>query len=162
MSRNKVVIEQSVVRIITVGIQGPPGGSGESVTPATATQLGGIKINPATGDLGGTADAPTVPALGLKEDIANKGSAGGYAPLDSSAKVPGANLPDTITIDDTNLMHKTGNEVVVGQKQFDALALVSGGKIWLLGVLSTGELTTTLISGAADSGYSGVYGVTYS
>ena len=159
MSRNRVVVEQGVVRIITVGIQGPRGGSGESVTPATATQLGGIKL---TGQLGGTADSPTVPALGLKEDIANKGSAGGYAPLDGSAKVPGSNLPDTITIDDTNLVHKTGSEVIVGQKQFDALALASNGKVWLLGVLSTGELTTTLISGTVDSGYSGVYGVTYS
>ena len=28
MSRNKVIVEQSVVRIITVGIQGPPGAGG--------------------------------------------------------------------------------------------------------------------------------------
>jgi hypothetical protein len=36
MSRNKVVIEESVVRIITVGIQGPPGLQGVQGEPGPA------------------------------------------------------------------------------------------------------------------------------
>lgn len=45
------------------------------------------------GDLGGTPTAPTVPGLAAKENAANKGVAGGYAPLDSGLLVPVANLP---------------------------------------------------------------------
>lgn len=62
----------------------------EAVSGATALAKGTIQL---TGDLGGTADSPTVPALQAKEDAANKGIASGYAGLDSSAKVPNAQLP---------------------------------------------------------------------
>lgn len=42
---------------------------------------------------------PTAADLSLKEDKANKGVANGYAPLDSSGKVPVANLPSSGTGD---------------------------------------------------------------
>ena len=41
----------------------------------------------------------TVVDLSLKEDKSNKGVANGYAPLDASAKVPAAYLPDTASLD---------------------------------------------------------------
>lgn len=40
-----------------------------------------------------------VDLLALKEDKALKGVANGYAPLDASAKVPTANLPDAAALD---------------------------------------------------------------
>lgn len=42
------------------------------------------------------------PASGLesKEEKANKGAANGYAPLDATAKVPVANLPDATALDE--------------------------------------------------------------
>jgi hypothetical protein len=63
-------------------------------TPATASTQGILKL---AGDLSGTADLPTVPGLAAKEATANKGVAGGYAPLDGSLHVPLANLPLPLT-----------------------------------------------------------------
>lgn len=66
--------------------------SGSGLVPdASTTQKGIVKL---AGDLAGTATAPTVPGLAAKENTANRGIAGGYAPLDISAKVPTTNLPD--------------------------------------------------------------------
>src|SRR6476620_423729 len=72
MSRNKVVVERSVVRIITLGIQGPPGVAGvagqNGTADATPTTKGEVRL---AGDLGGTADLPTVPGLALKAPLAS-------------------------------------------------------------------------------------------
>lgn len=76
------------------------------VADATAAAKGVVRL---AGDLGGTAAAPTVPGLAAKENTANKGVANGYAPLDSAAKVPAANLPttDAVAEGDANLYHTT-------------------------------------------------------
>ena len=53
-------------------------------------------------------------ALGFTpEDIANKGQAYGYAPLDANGKVPATNLPDSVT--------STYSKVEVDQKDTDTL-----------------------------------------
>lgn len=49
-----------------------------------------------TSDLNKPISTATQNALNLKEDTTNKGSANGYAPLDSGGKVPIANLPSSI------------------------------------------------------------------
>ncbi|HJV15096.1 MAG TPA: hypothetical protein VJ625_14500 [Propionibacteriaceae bacterium] len=45
--RNKVVVEESVVRVITVGIQGPPGtpGAGGASTDAITTAEPRLKVS---------------------------------------------------------------------------------------------------------------------
>jgi hypothetical protein len=69
-----------------------------STPDADASTKGVVRL---TGDLGGTADSPTVPELADKESTANKGQANGYAPLDNTGKVPSANLPTTTVSDAT-------------------------------------------------------------
>ena len=49
-----------------------------------------------TSDVNKPISTATQTALNAKEATANKGAANGYAPLDSNAKVPVANLPDSI------------------------------------------------------------------
>ncbi len=56
---------------------------------ATSGSKGIIQL---AGDLGGTAGVPTVPALSGKESTTNKGVANGYASLNSSVRVPTAQL----------------------------------------------------------------------
>ncbi len=51
-----------------------------------------------TSDANKPLSSATQEALSGKENIVDKGKAGGYAPLDSSAKVPLANLPDVISV----------------------------------------------------------------
>ncbi len=62
-----------------------------TVPDATAATKGKIKL---AGDLAGTADAPTVPALADKQDLSEKGEPNGYAELDGDGKVPAAQLPE--------------------------------------------------------------------
>lgn len=64
-------------------------GSG-TVPDATAAQKGIVKL---AGDLSGTADAPTVPALASKLDSSRLGAPNGAASLDASGKVASAQLP---------------------------------------------------------------------
>jgi hypothetical protein len=61
-----------------------------TVPDATTTSKGVVQLS---GDLAGTATAPTVPGLATTEKTANKGQPNGYAPLDGTGKVPTANLP---------------------------------------------------------------------
>lgn len=61
-----------------------------TVPDATTTSKGAVQLS---GDLAGTATAPTVPGLAATEKTATKGQPNGYAPLDGTGKVPPANLP---------------------------------------------------------------------
>lgn len=58
---------------------GDVGGPGGDVPPATSTVLGTIKL---TGDLGGTANSPTVPALASKVDTGDSRLTNARTPLD--------------------------------------------------------------------------------
>jgi hypothetical protein len=77
------------------------GGGAGSTPDATATVKGKVKL---AGDLGGTADLPTVPGLAAKEATANKNQANGYAGLDGSSLVLLANLPSYPESKVTNLV----------------------------------------------------------
>lgn len=64
-----------------------------SVPDATASVKGIIKL---TGDLGGTADSPTVPALSNYLLSSLKGANNGLAELDGAGKVPSSQLPSYV------------------------------------------------------------------
>ena len=71
-------------------------------------------INELVSSIGGKQDA-----LGFTpEDTANKGAAGGYAPLDGSGKVPAANLPGFVddivngTLTNSTTFTAAGNDVI--------------------------------------------------
>ena len=72
--------------------------NGHALTADVTVTKGDVGL----GNVDNTSDAnkpistATSTALSGKEATANKGAANGYAPLDSSAKVPLANLPDSI------------------------------------------------------------------
>ncbi len=61
-----------------------------TIPDATTTIKGKVQL---AGDLSGTAAAPTVPGLALKENTANKGVANGYASLDGSGLIPITQIP---------------------------------------------------------------------
>jgi hypothetical protein len=64
-----------------------------SVPDATSSVKGVIKL---TGDLGGTADSPTVPALSNYLLSSLKGANNGLAELDGAGKVPSSQLPSYV------------------------------------------------------------------
>lgn len=74
-------------------------------TASNAQLAAGAVVNAdvsATADIAQSKILNLTASLAAKEAIANKGSANGYAPLDSSAKVPAANLPDAGVADDAS------------------------------------------------------------
>lgn len=73
--------------------------TGGSVGDATSTTKGILQLS---GDLGGTADAPTVPGLATRIPTSEKGAANGVATLDSLGKVISSQLPSTIEPDATS------------------------------------------------------------
>ena len=76
-----------------------------------------------------------VDLLALKEDKVLKGVANGYAPLDASAKVPAANLPDAAALD---------AEVAAAVSAHNALTTVHG-------IANTADLVLTNDERLADS-----------
>jgi hypothetical protein len=98
---NKVVVEQGVVRIITVGIQGPPGPVGAGAD--TAYVDAGDTASRARANHTGTQLASTISDFPTAVDARvaiQKGVANGLATLGSDNKVPSAQLP-AIAITDT-------------------------------------------------------------
>lgn len=73
--------------------------TGGSIGDATATVKGVLQL---TGDLAGTAAAPTVPGLATKIPASEKGAANGVATLDSTGHVPVSQLPASIEPDATS------------------------------------------------------------
>lgn len=63
---------------------------GGSTPDATAEVKGKLKL---AGDLGGTADLPTVPGLAGKQETADKNQPNGYAGLDGDGKLIASSLP---------------------------------------------------------------------
>jgi hypothetical protein len=72
--------------------------TGGTIGDATATVKGVLQL---AGDLGGTASAPTVPALSTKINNSEKGSLNGVATLDGTGKVPVTQLPAGLEPDAT-------------------------------------------------------------
>jgi hypothetical protein len=98
MSRNKVVVEESVVRIITVGIQGPPG-----VGISQAYVDAGDAASRQRSNHTGTQPSSTISDFNTAADArieVQKGLANGLATLGSDAKIPTAQLP-ALAITDT-------------------------------------------------------------
>lgn len=60
------------------------------IGPATSAAQGIVRL---AGDLGGNADAPTVPKLTSKVDTSQVGAANGLATLDANAKLTATQMP---------------------------------------------------------------------
>jgi hypothetical protein len=98
MSRNKVVVEEGVVRVVTVGIQGPPG-VGISQAYADAGDAASRQRSNHTG----TQPSSTISDFNTAADAriqVQKGLANGVATLGSDAKIPSNQLP-ALAITDT-------------------------------------------------------------
>lgn len=82
------------------------------VGAATGSTRGLLRLS---GDLSGTADSPTVPALASKVNTSEKGAANGIATLDSGGKVPSSQLeipfPVTSVAGQTGAVVLTKNDV---------------------------------------------------
>jgi hypothetical protein len=101
MSRNKVVVEEGVVRIVTVGIQGPPG-VGISQAYVDAGDVASRQRSNHTG----TQPSSTISDFATAADAriqVQKGLANGVATLDSNAKIPTSQLP-ALAITDTSVV----------------------------------------------------------
>ena len=82
----------------------------------------------------------------VAENAANRGSAGGYAPLDSSSKVPAANLPTTMKPSAHASSHQNGGSDEIATVTPNANAIPKagpGGKLAQAWVDFTGYQTTT-------------------
>ena len=102
MSRAKVVVEESVVRVITVGQQGPPGPAGEDGADVGYVDAGDTASR-ARANHTGTQPASTISDFPTAVDARvaiQKGVANGLATLGSDNKIPSAQLP-AIAITDT-------------------------------------------------------------
>ena len=98
MSRNKVVVEEGVVRVITVGIQGPPG-----VGISQAYVDAGDAASRQRSNHTGTQPSSTISDFNTAADArisVQKGFANGLATLGSDAKIPTSQLP-ALAITDT-------------------------------------------------------------
>jgi hypothetical protein len=91
--------------------------AGATIVDADANTKGKIQL---TGDLGGTASAPTVPGLALKLDASLAGVPNGLATLNSAGIIPANQLPP-ISVASTN--------VVANQAQMLALSNATVGSI---------------------------------
>ncbi|HSX30877.1 MAG TPA: hypothetical protein VLE99_03080 [Candidatus Saccharimonadales bacterium] len=105
--------------------------SGAAVSDADSTTKGILKL---TGDLGGTANSPTVPGLAAKATdtavVHNTGNEniGGIKTFTSSPVVPSASFPESAVVNlttdlaakavDTAVVHNTGAESINGVKSF--------------------------------------------
>ena len=82
----------------------------------------------------------------VAENAANRGTAGGYAPLDASSKVPAANLPTTMTPSAHASTHRNGgsDEIATATPGANAIPKAGpGGKLAQAWVDFTGYQTTT-------------------
>jgi hypothetical protein len=99
MSRAKVIIQESGIRVVTVGIQGPPGvggatqayvDAGDAASRARANHIG-TQLASTISDFATAADA----RIGIQKGVAN-----GLATLGSDNKIPNSQLP-ALAITDT-------------------------------------------------------------
>jgi hypothetical protein len=98
MSRNKVVVEEGVVRVVTVGIQGPPG-----VGISQAYVDAGDAASRQRSNHTGTQPSSTISDFDTAADAriaVQKGFENGLATLGSGAKIPTSQLP-ALAITDT-------------------------------------------------------------
>jgi hypothetical protein len=125
----------------------PSTASSTSVSDATAGSKGIIQL---TGDLGGSAAIPTVPALASKESKASKGVANGYAGLDGSALVPIGQLPvgtSSTNVAVGNDSRITGAQQTSQKGSANGYAALDGGAKVPIGQLPTGTSSTSVAIG---------------
>jgi len=99
MSRMTVTVEESRVRVATVGIQGPPGGGGAGIAYVDAGDAASRQRSNHTG----TQPSSTISDFNTAADArieVQKGIANGVATLGSDAKIPTSQLP-ALAITDT-------------------------------------------------------------
>jgi hypothetical protein len=114
-----VIVEDGVVQVATIGEQGPPGAA---VGDATNNHKGAIKV---AGDLGGTADLPTVPGLAGKESTIVARTTSQYWRGDKTwqtldkAAVGLGNVPN---IDATSRANHTGTQLASTISDFSTAA----------------------------------------
>jgi hypothetical protein len=90
--------------------------TGGAIGDANATTKGLVQL---AGDLGGTASAPTVPALANKINSSALGAASGVATLDGTGKLSAAQIPDMPSLAlDAAVVHLDGPETITGIKIF--------------------------------------------
>ena len=134
-----------------------------STAAATTTSTGTITL---AGDLGGTAAAPTVPALANKIDTDKIGVANGVASLDASGDLPFAQLPalSNIVMNPTSgymaqsgdyiLASATSGELIINLPTAAKGARVSVKKIDTSTNSVTIKATTAIDDKAGTSGFS--------
>ena len=121
-----------------------------SVPDATASVKGVIKL---TGDLGGTADSPTVPALSNYLLSSLKGANNGLAELDGAGKVPSSQLPsyvdDVVEVANFAALPVTGESGKIYITLDNNLTFRWSGSAYveISASLALGELSTTAYRG---------------
>jgi hypothetical protein len=129
MSRAKVIIEESVVRVVTVGIQGPPGvGISQGYVDA------GDTASRQRANHTGTQPASTISDFATAVDARvaiQKGVANGLATLGSDNKIPTAQLP-ALAITDTFVVASQAAMLALTAEVGDVAVRTDLGKSFIL------------------------------
>jgi hypothetical protein len=142
MSRNKVVVEESVVRVVTVGIQRPPGAGGAS----TAYVDAGDATSRARANHTGTQLAPTISDFATAADARiaiQKGAANGLTPLGNDGKIASSYLP-AIAITDTFPVASQAAMLALTAEVGDIAVRTDLGKSFILRVAGASTLSNWL------------------
>jgi len=99
MSRMTVTVEESRVRVATVGIQGPPGGDGAGIAYVDAGDAASRQRSNHTGTQPSSTISDFATAADARIEV-QKGIANGVATLGSDARIPTSQLP-ALAITDT-------------------------------------------------------------
>src|SRR4051794_16822841 len=138
MSRAKVIIEESVVRVVTVGIQGPPG-----VGISQAYVDAGDAASRQRGNHTGTQPSSTISDFSTAADAriaVQKGFANGLATLDSGAKIPTSQLP-ALAITDTFVVACQAAMLALTAEVGDVAVRTDLGKSFILRVAGAATLS---------------------
>lgn len=93
--------------------------AGATIVDADPITKGKIQL---TGDLGGTAGAPTVPGLALKLDASQKGVPNGLATLNSAGIIPSSQLPP-VSVSSTNVVASQADMLALSNATVGSIAV---------------------------------------
>ncbi len=129
-----------------------------TIADADASTKGKIQL---TGDLGGTAESPTVPGLALKLDANQKGVANGVASLNALGIIPSSQLPP-VTLSSTSVVASDAAMVALSNATVGSIAVRTDvNKNYVLSALPSStlgnwiELLTPAAPVQAVNGYTG-------